>query len=541
MAISKASLPGICILVTLHFFSYTFSQDNRYFIYFRDKNNSPYSLSQPSQYLSPEAIMRRQQAGIPVTVKDLPVNPAYLDSLRAGGAQVLMASRWFNGALVEATSSQLTGIMKLSFVDASFKTSRKSTPESGARVSSAIQSLSPADYGPSFSQVSLIGADRMHAEGIKGRGILIAVIDAGFRNADTLSVFDSLFINNRVVATYDFVDREEDVFNDHEHGTEVLSVLAGYREGELIGTAWQANYLLLRSENAAIESLGEEYYWVRAAEYADSAGAKIISSSLGYNEFDDPATSHTYSDMNGNKTVITRAADIAASKGILVVNSVGNEGILPWHYLIAPADGDSVLAVGAVDAAGRYAVFSSAGPAADGRIKPDVCAQGVAVTVAAYTGGTKSMNGTSFAAPLITGLAAGLWQEFPSLSNMDLVYYLRRASSWYTSPDNQCGYGIPDYAIAARLIREGRKDQISLIPNPVEAGNIVLCLPEEETGNRLTVTVYDTRGRMVSEEVIVETALRNQLNTDFTHFPQGMYLIRLTGLHRGYTFKIIKI
>ena len=514
------------------------SQSN-YIIFFSDKNNSSFSLSNPGSFLSSKAIDRRLKQNISMSLQDLPVNQNYLDSLVDKGAQVLTSSKWLNAALVFADPSQMAAITQLSFVKKTEVALRKTKTYSANEINLFHSSSANLNYGSSYNQVSMIGIDQMHEQGFHGEGMLIAVIDGGFSNLNTMPLFDSLFMNNRILSTYDFVDQENDVYDDHIHGTQVLSLLASYSEGILIGGAWRSNYILLRSENANSEFLGEEMYWAAAAEYADSAGVDIINSSIGYSTFDNSSTNHSYSGLDGNSTLITQAADIAASKGILVINSMGNEGNTSWKYMLAPADGDLVLAVGSVTPGRTYTFNSSLGPTYDGRIKPDVSAQGSGVVVASSSGGTQVGTGTSFAAPLITSLAAGLWQAFPSLTNVELMYYIRRSASQYHNPDEKLGYGIPYFSIARNMIA-AHKETLYLFPNPIEEQALILNLPKVDIGKEITIRFTDITGRFITEEIVPQGEFRTELKTDMSFWAPGFYLLTLTTPANKYVMKILK-
>lgn len=285
--------------------------------------------------------------------------------------------------------------------------------------------------------------------------MVICILDAGFLNVDTLSCFDSLWINNKILGTYDFVANEVSVFEDYQHGTEVLSCIGANWPGKLVGTAPQAYFWLLRTEDAATELIIEEDNWVAGAEFADSVGADIINSSLGYTTFDAQTSNqnHTRADLDGNTAYATNGADIAAAKGILVCNSAGNEGGSGWKYISIPADGDSVCTVGAVDILGVRAGFSSQGPTADNRIKPDVvaCGSGTAV-IDPFTSTVAYYSGTSFSSPLTAGMAACLWQANPTKNNMNILNAMRNSGSKSNSPDTLLGWGIPNYCLANGLL-----------------------------------------------------------------------------------------
>ena len=439
----------------------------KYRVQFTDKNNSPYSISNPSAILTQRALDRRSNQGIAIDETDIPVNQAYIDSLVNLGAQVFNVSRWFNTATIFITDTNvINDILALSFVSSVTKTRpyfqlRIKHPRNGggnsyegklAPASQKIaQNLNQTEstkrtmysYGDGFNQANMIGVDYLHGLGFNGSGMVIAVLDAGFYHVDVLDMFDSLRSSGRLLGYKDFVTPGNDLFQESTHGMSVLSTMAGNVPGLLIGTAPGASYWLLRSEDAGSEYVVEEDNWIAAAEYADSVGADVINSSLGYTDFDDDSQSHTYSDMDGNTTRVTRGADMAASKGILVVNSAGNSGNNWWRYIGAPADADSIITVGAVNSVGIIASFSSLGPTSDGRVKPTVCAQGEGTYVVSATDGVYPGNGTSFSSPVLAGAVTCLWQANPSFTNMEIIDAVKHSASHYSVPDSMYGYGIP--------------------------------------------------------------------------------------------------
>jgi serine protease AprX len=523
----------------LLFMQHTEAQQKKYFISFTDKSNTPFSISNPAQFLSARSIQRRVKQGIPVTTRDLPADPAYADSLTSKGATVLYTSRWMNAALVLADSAQHANILNLPFVQGANQVKRVAA-SSHIDTQESIQGTNANPlYGNSFNQISMIGVDYMHAEGFHGEGIQIAVLDAGFLSANSLNVFDTLFNNSQILATWDFVDHDNNVYGNSNHGTSVLSILAGYTSGQLVGPAYKASFYLLRTEDAGSEFEVEEVNWLMGAEYADSAGADIISSSLGYTTFDDPSTNHTYTDMDGNTTIVSRAADMAASTGMLVVNSAGNDGANPWYYIIAPSDGDSVLAIGAVDPSGKYAGFSSHGPSSDGQIKPDVAAQGQGVVFGTTSNTFSTGSGTSFSCPLISGMAAGLWQAFPYLKNTELMDYIKRSASHYTAPDYFTGYGIPNFRRASDIIKLTGNTAVYIYPNPVY-GSVKLVIPGTQVDQPVNVRLYDLLGKLIYQEDIIQGEQINTLGLDIERLSSGMYLMMVTG-EKSWTVKMVKL
>ncbi|NMB71630.1 MAG: S8 family serine peptidase [Bacteroidales bacterium] len=523
-----------------------------YAIRFSGKPGNQYSLERPQEFLSARAVERRIRLHIPPDSSDLPVTGFYLDSLRNIGLSVVCTSRWFNLAVVATTDTVLIHkAMQLPFVASVRKEERVSIPQKALRnkwtqesFSEALSPLSQSDYGVAYTQIHLHKGDTLHTLGYLGRGIRIAVLDAGFYHADTLPAFRSLYENHRILGTRDFVAPGTAVYEDHPHGMQVLSIMAGNLPGEYIGTAPEASYYLLRTENTAGEYIVEEYYWTAGAEFADSAGADIIHASLGYTVFDDPAQNHTYNDMNGKTTLVSRAASMAAKKGMMVVISAGNEGNTSWKYISAPADTDSILAVGAITTTGSLASFSSRGPSSDGRIKPDVVAMGVGTFVQNTGGSFSPGNGTSFASPVITGLTASLWQAEPSLSPAELRTAILMSGSQANSPDTLKGYGVPDFSRALQIARQMVRmktdsGKISLFPNPVQ-DNLNVAVFFEPTGE-ITIDIFNISGALVwktahreypSAPIILPLNIR-QLNP-------GVYLLRYSDATHRTTLRFIK-
>lgn len=426
----------------------------RYLVLLKDKNGTPYTITQPGAFLSDRAIQRRSTRNIAVSVRDLPVNPAYTAAIGSTGAQVLYTTRWFNGVVVSASESQLQAIQALPCYKGIERGMALTTTNSSARTSrpdSKFGSGEAIDYGNSRFQLEMLGVPQLHAIGHTGQGLLIGVFDSGFTNADQQGYLSHLFENGRIVDTYDFISRNENVYDDHNHGLQVLSVMASKSEGSLIGAAFDADYILYRTENAATETPYEEVAWLLAAERADSLGADIINTSLGYNYFDDSAHDYTYAQMDGKTTIVSRAARFAARTGMLLVASAGNEGNNSWKHITAPADVDSVLTVGAVTSTGARSSFSSLGPNAEGIIKPDVAALGSGVRLGSVSGTVTSSNGTSFSSPLVASFAALLWQVYPEKTAQELAAYIRSLGNKAGQPDNETGYGIPYYSEALSI------------------------------------------------------------------------------------------
>lgn len=435
------------------------AQNSRFIVGFKNKGGSPHSIANPAAYLSQRAIDRRTRYNIAIDSTDLPVSPAYLDSLRlSGNVTILNPSKWLNTVSISTTdAAALAKISSFPFV--AFVTNIAPRPAGTVATNKKFESDPPGpapkpvniiadhfDYGSAYNQVHIHNGEFLHNIGLRGQGMVIGMLDAGFQNYKTVKAFDSARAAGQILGVYDFVALDSSVNEDNSHGMQCLSTIGANIPGQFVGTAPKAAFYLFRSEDAVTEFPIEEHNWVCAAERVDSSGGDVISSSLGYNTFDPPygGFSHVYADMNGNTTIPAIGADLAAKKGILVANSAGNEGTNTWHYIITPADGDSVLAVGAVNAAGSPAAFSSYGYSADGQVKPDVASVGVQTVVQLPNNVIGTSNGTSFACPNLAGLATCLWQGFQEFNNMNIIQALRQAGSIATAPNARIGYGIPD-------------------------------------------------------------------------------------------------
>ena len=490
----------------------------RHMVYFRDKVGTPFSLGQPQAFLSARSVSRRTRQGIAVLPRDLPVTPAYVAQIRnvAGGPLVLYTSRWFNAAVVSCDSATLLRIQALppvrsaSTLNRGFRAyvpvaSPVQVPDAAARGTLATR----AQYGPAYKQNLQVGALAMHDAGFRGQGMQIAVFDAGFPGVNQISAMQPLYQQQRLLGTRNFVDGGTGVYLRNSHGTNCLSAMAANQSGFYIGTAPQASYHLCITEDINSEHPIEEANWLAAAEYADSAGVDIISSSLGYTEFDDPSVSYTYASMNGRTALSSRAAVVSARVGMLVISAAGNEGNNPWHFISAPADADSIISVGAVDSMGVRATFSSYGPTSDGRIKPTMAAMGRAAAVLAPDGRAFRGNGTSYACPVLAGMAAGFWQANPSLTAQQVIAALRSTSSQGAGPDNSLGYGIPNFVAAynalnpsmplATATAANRTRTLGLFPNPTGDGPLTLVLPDDLRGLPVRVRVLDARGVVAAQ------------------------------------------
>lgn len=523
---------------------------NRFWIPFTDKSGTIYSIHDPDEFLSERCIQRRLRYGIPVTPEDFPVKKTYIDSLNKLGLLVIGTSRWFNAAIVETNDTViLNSLNDISFIGdfnhtlplrASLLSALSGEYEYHTPV---ISQESYRIYGISDKQTTILNGKALHDSGFRGKGMMIAVIDAGFYLADAYPAFDSLWLNERIVSWRDFAEPgNSDFFLGDPHGMSVLSTMGANIPGYFIGTAPESSYILLRSEVSGSENLVEEAYWLLAAEYADSIGADIINSSLGYSTFDDSTMNYSVNDMNGITAISTIAAEKAFSKGMIVVVSAGNEGDKPWKKISAPSDGKNVLAVGAIDTFRNLAPFSSMGPSSDYRIKPDIMAVGLNSAIVNVSGSIGHGSGTSYSAPQIAGLTACLWQTFPEKTNLEIIQTIRRSSSSYYAPDNKYGYGIPDFhaaykhLIASTETHEANK--LLIIPNP-NSGIFEIRLTDIPYEIR-KIYIYDIMGRIIA--VINDPEIRSGYIwiDQVTGAQPGLYYIVAHTDKKDYSAKMIK-
>lgn len=411
-----------------------------------DKNGTEFSLDKPQKFLSKKALLRREKQSLKVDSTDLPVSKKYIKQIRATGAVILVTSKWNNTITVRCADSLLVQrFTKFPFVrkaEMVWKGIEKSVSRDAEQIDSVTNKLLMTEnyYGPAFRQIEIHNGHKLHEAGFRGQGMTIAVIDAGYKNANKLTVLRSL----KLLGTRDFVQPNSDIFEQNSHGMAVLSCMAANEPKVMVGTAPEASYWLLRSEDSDSESLVEQDYWAAAVEFADSVGVDVVNTSLGYNSFDDKSKDLQYRDLDGRTSLIARSAGMAADKGMVVVCSAGNEGRGSWKKIKTPGDAFNVITVAAIDANLCLAPFSSVGNTADNRVKPDVSAIGQRSTVLRTSGEVGNANGTSFSSPTMCGLVTCLWQSCPELTAKQIIELVRKSCNNSTIPDNIFGYGIPD-------------------------------------------------------------------------------------------------
>lgn len=524
---------------------------DRYWIQFADKNNTPYSIDRPEEFLSERAIQRRIKYGIALDEKDIPVNPSYIEAVKKTGAVILNPSKWLNGVTVEVyDNSVLDAISGLPFVnktralyDEPLKQMLKERSYFQETNIETIMNTSGLRgyYGGALIQIDLLNGIALHDMGYRGEGMWIGICDSGYQGADAHDAFQNMMEEGRLLGTKDFVYKNGVVYSDDHHGTACLSLMAGYMPGVYVGTAPKASYFLCRTENINSENVIEEYNWVSAAEYMDSLGIDIISTSLGYISFDDAEMSHVYEDFDGKTCVITIGAEIASSKGILCVVAAGNEGDTQFPYIGAPGDAKNVLTVGGVKMDGKKAGFSSIGPTYDGRIKPDVMSFAYAVTVASPSNNFYEGNGTSFAAPSLTGMVACYWQARNDVSEDKIREMIKKSANNYSTPNSNYGYGIPDFKRALDMLNLedcdifNKKTPFYVYPNPSN-GKVKLSLDCKE---KVMVQVFDMFGKKIycfdNEVDSVE-----YIDVCLSNLKAGVYIIRIDGEKNNSTVKLIK-
>ena len=537
-------------LLFINFYS-VYGQTNRYMVFLSDKSNSSYSLDEPETFLSSRAIVRKHRHNIDIDLLDLPVSNTYLQDLSSLDVDVFFTSKWMNALLIQTDSSTSIKVAAKSYVDSVVFIAP------GAKLTYDYDNY---EWSGSFEepnnplesselQLAMMNTHQMHKDGYRGEGMLIAVLDGGFLGANLFEPFESVFNENRLIAAKDFVTNGGNPFLYSGHGTGAWSIIASDYKN-FIGTAPKAEFILCVTEDVSSEYRIEEYNWLLAAEYADSIGADIITSSLGYSSFTDPNMDYTYSDMDGKTAIITRASDLAIKKGLLVVTSAGNEGNDAWRYITAPADGLDNITVGSIKSDYSISAFSSQGPTSDNRIKPDVVALGQGTTLLTSNGSISQANGTSFSAPLIAGFSAGIWQSHPEFTNLEIAHYLRSLGTRFHDPDNYFGYGIPIYSAdedslivtdtTILSLSEFSADRISIYPNPIYGNVISVKIDSEDEIYPIDIKLLDMKGNIVSEVRVPKLTNRELIFMDISKNRPGVYILILSSDNISRRIKLIK-
>lgn len=515
-------------------------------VYFTDKPDSATYLANPLTMLTQKSLDRRTAQNIALDVKDVPIFPSYISQItNATGITVKAKSKWLNALHIRGSVENILQLTSLSFVDhiqfadktlnTNVSAKTNSTPQFHA-INKTLDTQINFAYGNSNNQIAMLGGDLLHQQNFTGAGKTIAVMDAGFPGVNTSLPFQRLNTNNQILGGYDFPNASANFYTGGTHGTLVLSTMGGFVENSLIGTAPDASYYLFITEDITVENPVEESYWVQAAEEADRLGVDIITTSLGYFGYDNPNYSYTYEDMNGINSFASRGADVAFSRGIICVTSAGNSGATIDPHITVPAEAMTTLAVGAVTAAGLYASFSSIGPSFDGRVKPDVVAQGVQAVVSDPAGNIGLANGTSFSGPITAGMVACLWQALPTKTNAEIIQIIKQSASIYTNPTPQLGYGIPNYntALSNTLgTNSPQKESIVIYPNPV---NDLLNITTSAISSENTIVIYSALGQKVMET----KAISGAVSLPISQLPSGIYFCRINSGTQNTIKKFIK-
>ena len=498
----------IFLLVFFLFSSYGFSQEDAW-VYFNGKPNAQAFFDNPLSELSQRALDRRTAQNISLNTNDAPIEQSYIDAISAAtGIEVKAQSKWLNCLHIRGSVSDIQVLTNLTFVNhihfADNSLNAKMTvhkPFSAVNKQLDVQDV--FNYGTSANQVQMLNVDLLHQANYTGSGKIIAVLDSGFSAVNTIIPFNRFFNHGQFLGGYNYVAGNTDVFSTHFHGTMTLSCMTGYVDGQLVGTAPDAQYYLFITEDVGGENPVEESYWVEAAEQADRIGADVISTSLGYFDYDNPNYSHTYEEMTGNTAFASQGANIAFSKGMVVVASAGNSGQTVNPHIGVPAEATNVLAVGAVQFDRTYASFSSIGPSFDGRVKPDVMAKGLSATLSNTNGEIVTASGTSFSCPIMAGAIASFWQAVPGLTNQQVVDFVKQSADRFANPTDEYGYGIPDFQLAlnnAQLsVNESTAGKFLIYPNPT---NDTLIVSFPNGFDEAKVSFYNTFGQIILEKNI---------------------------------------
>lgn len=550
----------LLFLFSITFYS-TYSQVEDAWLFLKDKPNAATVLQHPRDILSDKALDRRNIHGIQLDEKDVPIHPEYYNQLKNEGNIIILGkSKWLNAVHIQGTVSQINGLLpNFPFIE-SIEFANKSLNTGAKKRDKQIQpnhyqkftnTNTDFNYGDADNQIKMLKGDFLHTEwNLTGQDQIIAVIDAGFPNVNTLDAFQRIRDNNQILGGYNFADRNDNIYTRNNHGTHVLSTIAGYLEGEFVGTAPDAKFYLFISEIAESETVLEETLWVEAAERADSLGVNVINTSLGYTTYDNSDHSHSYADMDGKTTFISRGAEIAASRGMFIVNSVGNSGNSSWKYMGAPADAASVISVGAVNASGNIASFSSFGPTSDNRIKPEIVSQGASAAIINFSSGeTSTSNGTSFSSPIIAGLIACLNgisnNTFKSQINYDYITEALKESVYesadrYDNPTNQYGYGLPDFEKAIKIyfpkvanIESFKFSNLKVSPNPVTSIFSISNLDDDFS--EYSIKLYNILGKEVFK---ISKLTSNEIN--ISNFDRGIYILKIQKGNQQKNIKLIK-
>ncbi|CAH8283705.1 putative secreted protein (Por secretion system target) [Mariniflexile fucanivorans] len=533
---------GLFVLVLVCFSNMLFAQEDAW-IYLEAKQNVATYISNPISILTQKAVDRKNAHGVVIDARDMPVNETYISQLKtATGITVMAKSKWFNAVHVRGTEVDINNLKttfsfvdRIDFANKSLNGNKSVKQKKQSKLENILTDFA---YGSAANQNQMVKVDQLHKLNYTGTGMTVAVLDAGFTNVNTMAAFQRLRNAGNIKGVYDFVDRDDNVYTNtsSDHGTWVLSTMAGYIENQYVGTAPDATYYLFTTEDGSSENPVEESYWVEAAERADSLGVDVINTSLGYTTYDNSNYSYTTANMDGNTAFITKGANIAFEKGMLLVTSAGNDGANAWQIVGAPADATGVFTIGSVNSLGVKAASSSIGSVFQSSQKPDVVAQGEGSAIITKNDIISTASGTSFSSPIMAGGMVCLWQALPNKTNAEIMQLVRQSASQFNNPDYFLGYGIPNLQTALNLalnIQNNFDASIKVYPNPVKE-RIYFEIPSEES--QLNIALFDMLGKQVLN--ISVDAVNNQI--DVSSLSKGLYILRLNSKKTSKSFKIIK-
>jgi len=521
------------------------AQSQDAWVFFADKENVEVSLADPILIMTQEAIDRKELHGTAIDERDVPVNENYITQIKnATGITVRSKSKWMNCVYIIGSQPNIEALLDFPFVTNVEYADKSLNLFPGAPIENKF-SLEEAgqnviyNYGAATNQIEMLSGDYLHELDYSGEGMIVAVLDAGFPSIDTNPGFQKMRDENRILGTYDFEARTENVDGTSSHGFVTSSDIGGFLQNEFVGTAPQASFYFFVTEYTPSETPVEEAWWVEALERSDSLGVDVVNTSLGYRGFDNPNYNHTYEDLDGQTTFSARGANIAFDKGMILVTSAGNGGNTSFPTVGTPGDSPGTLTVGAVNSNGIYVAFSSIGPTVDGRVKPDVMAQGSNAAVINTGGNIDFSSGTSFSSPIMAGVITCLWQSRPDVPNGHIMQIVRESANLYNNPTDQMGYGIPNFENAYVALQElGLEDDFlmsnfALYPNPVTS-KINISFPEGISNG--TFTIYSILGNKV-----LSTEISRNLNSvNMESLNSGMYIASINSNNKQISFKIIK-
>ncbi|MFT4849326.1 MAG: serine protease AprX [Sphingobacteriales bacterium] len=515
-------------------------------VFLLDKEDVATSIANPISIMTQDAIDRKALQNTTIDARDVPVNEAYISQLKnTQGISVHAKSKWMNAVYVRGSQADIDDLVNedyvgsVEFMDKSlnFGTGTGTTPDKFAIENQ--QSRITYNYGAAANQTTMLKVDYLHEQDFTGDGMVVAVLDSGFPNVMNNPAFSHIVSDGRLLGTYDFALRQENVDGTGSHGAQTFSDIGAFILDQFVGTAPEASFYLFRTEYGPTENPVEEAWWVEALERADSLGVDVVNTSLGYRAYDNSAYDHSYEDLDGQTTIGARGANHAFDKGMILVTSAGNGGSSSFPTVGTPGDSPGMLTIGAVDSDGDYVSFSSIGPTVDGRIKPDVMAQGRDAAVVSSNGNVSTSNGTSFSSPIMAGAVASLWQARPEVPNELIMQVIRESAHLFNNPTDQMGYGIPNFENALNnLLVLGVEDQLlkeqfALYPNPVKT-NINISFPEGIS--QAEFIVYNIIG-----DQVLNTKISNVNNwVNLSELVTGMYFATIKSNSRTNSFKLIK-